>query len=349
MKAAVLRRFGHLEIEDVPDVPIGDYDAKVQILACGLCNGTDHKLYQGEFPPWGEPPSILGHESVGRVIAVGSKVRNYHIGDMVYRAMARYDLPGSQPELGFGWGGFAEFGKVTDGKALLEDNPGTQPDYWWGQQRVFPEDIPFDDAIMLITMMETWSWLAQLEITSGSRVLILGLGPVGLAMAVCCRLMGAAQIIGVARTPETIERARAFGVMDGTLGDEHFEASISKLTGGKGVDRVVDAVGSRSLVARCESVVSDGGRIGIYGIEPAKRGMAPVPFTLLGTHPCSLHFINPDEPGAQSVILGHYRAGRIPARQFITHRLPLEQINRAMDMVHNRQALKVIIITNTER
>ena len=56
MKAAVLREYGKLSVEEVPEIIPGDYDCLVQIVACGICNGTDSKLYHGQFPPHGQPP-----------------------------------------------------------------------------------------------------------------------------------------------------------------------------------------------------------------------------------------------------------------------------------------------------
>ena len=177
MKAAVLREYGKLSVEEVPEIVPGDYDCLVQIVACGICNGTDSKLYHGQFPPHGQPPSIIGHESVGRVIKVGPKVRNFAVGDMVYRPIARYDRPGNTCDLGFAWGGFAERGIITDGRAIVEDNPGTEMEYWWPFHRTYPADIPAEDAIIMITLMETWSWLGAVRREQEDQPDAVGLGP----------------------------------------------------------------------------------------------------------------------------------------------------------------------------
>ncbi len=87
MKAAIVQAPGNLIVTDVPEPVFGDYEALVDILSCGICGGTDTKLLHGAFP--GQVcPTILGHESVGRVIACGSKVKNLAMADMVLRATA---------------------------------------------------------------------------------------------------------------------------------------------------------------------------------------------------------------------------------------------------------------------
>src|SRR5579859_5212605 len=88
MRAAVVRGQGQLTLESVPEPTIGEYDALVEILACGVCTGTDTHILAGAFPYLAPYPFILGHESIGRVVARGPKVRYLHPGDLVLRPVA---------------------------------------------------------------------------------------------------------------------------------------------------------------------------------------------------------------------------------------------------------------------
>jgi len=176
MKAAVVESKGTLVVRDVPNPRLEEYTALVRIIACSICNGTDHKLMTGKFPGLLDAiyPTILGHESVGTVIKCGKKVRNYQAGDVVLRPQAHVDGINSH------WGGLAQFGVVVDSRAAEEDgvavaNAGIGP-----KQQVVPPDIDPLYATQLITYKEIWSYLKKLDVQPTDRVIILGTGPVGL-------------------------------------------------------------------------------------------------------------------------------------------------------------------------
>src|SRR5437764_4540091 len=123
MKALVVPEPGRVEIENVPEPSISEYQALVRIKAASICNSTDTQIVTGRFPmDWidGQSyPGILGHEGVGEVVRVGSKVTAYREGDHVFRPRA--EVPG----LGCFFGSFAEYGVVTDHAALLREHPAT--------------------------------------------------------------------------------------------------------------------------------------------------------------------------------------------------------------------------------
>jgi D-arabinose 1-dehydrogenase-like Zn-dependent alcohol dehydrogenase len=111
MKAAVIETYGTITLRDLPTPVMGDYDALCELLYGATCIGTDTHLIEGHAPfcHWVKPPFILGHESVGRVVKVGRKVRHYRPGDLVTRVGA----PGGNG-INAGWGGFAELGLAKD-------------------------------------------------------------------------------------------------------------------------------------------------------------------------------------------------------------------------------------------
>ena len=112
MRAAVVREPNQIGVETVPEPAIGDYDALVRIVGCGVCTGTDRHILSGDFPWMAPYPFILGHESIGRVIEVGANVRYLTPGDLVLRPTA---VRGGQTLNGVRavWGGYAEYGVVA--------------------------------------------------------------------------------------------------------------------------------------------------------------------------------------------------------------------------------------------
>ena len=119
MKAAITDGKGNVWIDDVPKPEPNDYQCLCRINACATCTGTDQKHINNKLP-WDQTyPGILGHESCGVVVQVGDKVRNINVGDRYLRPAAVYpgETLGDYQSM---WGGFAEFGLITDVKAARE-------------------------------------------------------------------------------------------------------------------------------------------------------------------------------------------------------------------------------------
>ena len=117
MLAYVMGGPGKGSVTEVPDPEIGDHDALVEMVACGICSSTDKMLRLGTFRGGVGYPSILGHESVGRVVKRGSRVRHIEVGSLVTRASAY--PPGRAPDppkpnsIITGTGPFASAGVVS--------------------------------------------------------------------------------------------------------------------------------------------------------------------------------------------------------------------------------------------
>jgi len=118
MKTLVVDNKGALSIGETKKPIIGEHQALIKMIACGMCNGTDTKLIHGDFKGFtyeSDYPLMLGHEGVGEVVEIGSKVTGYKVGDIVL-------LPFADPtdELNSGWGAYSEFGVVFDEESLSE-------------------------------------------------------------------------------------------------------------------------------------------------------------------------------------------------------------------------------------
>jgi L-iditol 2-dehydrogenase len=264
MKAAIIERPGELVVREVHDPGIGDYEALCEVLCGATCTGTDGHLIHGRFP-WGpiHYPTVLGHESVGRVIACGSKVRNYQMGDLVTRVGA----PASpQGEYASNWGGFAELGIARDHWAMQAD--GLPAAEWKGSRwnQVLPSHFDPAAATMLTTWRETLSYLTRMGFKVGSTLLIIGSGGVGLSYAAHAAILGAARVamIGSANRAET---AHTLGVTD--FFDYRAEKLAEEVRGAcsEPFDFIIDAIGGRSSLDGVLSLVRPGGTVGIYGID----------------------------------------------------------------------------------
>lgn len=344
MLAGVVSRFGEVNAQEVPMPKIGDYDALVKIAACAFCNGTDSHIIEGTFPFLSPLPVILGHESVGQVVELGSKVRNYKNGDFIFRPMAVYrDVPDA-PNIS--WGGFAEYGIVSDGKAMMEDNADNPLSGSWPMQQIIPEGISPVEATTLITVKETLSSLRIAKFEAGKSVLIFGSGPVGMSFALCGRLLGASMIALIGRRSERLKQTMDFGV-DVTIdaSKEDIIPRARELTNGKGFDLVVEAIGDYGLVNLAAKTVARNGTVGLYGVPPVSREeFQQFQLDSRGTPGnWSLTFINPDEPSTHDIVCGWAKHDLLPMKRFITHTMSLREIHKAFEIVKGGEAIKVVL------
>lgn len=348
MRAAVVHGPDRLGVETVPEPAIGDYEALTRIVACGVCTGTDSHIVSGAFPYLQPYPFILGHESIGRVIEVGSKVRSFKPGDLVLRPVAV--RPGATlGGVGSVFGGYAELGVVVDAQAIVEDTPRGQapklPAFADAQQVVPPSFDPID-AGMFITFKETLSWMHKLGPLPGRDVLIFGTGPVGLCFARIAKYLGARTVIAVGRRDERLELARQMGA-DAAIDTRRQDVveACRALTGGRGVDYVVEGIGDTALFALGARLVAPGGQVALYGAPPELA----VTVNWAGAAPdWKLSFPAPREGEVHDLALDLVRLGFIDLRSFVSHVLPLDRIGEAFQLIAAKRALKpVIVIENS--
>ncbi|NCO41589.1 MAG: hypothetical protein COZ06_28410 [Armatimonadetes bacterium CG_4_10_14_3_um_filter_66_18] len=336
MKAAVVESKGTLVVRDVPNPRLEEYTALVRIIACSICNGTDHKLMTGKFPGLLDAiyPTILGHESVGTVIKCGKKVRNYQAGDVVLRPQAHVDGINSH------WGGLAQFGVVVDSRAAEEDgvavaNAGIGP-----KQQVVPPDIDPLYATQLITYKEIWSYLKKLDVQPTDRVIILGTGPVGLTFLNFVKnVIKSYEVYIVGRRELGMKQARIWGA------DRRVDTRRQLMDQGptEGFFQVViDCAGTEEM-----------NRFGISSLhwETAKYA----PYALwdtdapaieeLRTDPRVVEF-GPSEEDVHEEVLQMVRDDILDLSALITHVFPLDRIQEGFDLLEAREAHKVIITPN---
>lgn len=340
MKAAIVLEPGKLIVRDVAEPQIGEYDALCELLYGATCSGTDTHLIHGQFPWPIKYPTVLGHESVGRVVKIGSKVRNYKIGDLVTRV-------GTTPpdaSINVTWGGFTQKGVAKDHKAMKED--GRPASEWNGYRinQVVPPGIDPISATMIITLRETWSYITRLGVKKGSTVLIIGSGGNGLAFAVHCRNLGAASVVMVG-SPGRSDEFRRAGVRDYlSYRDDNVTEKIKK-NHPDGFDFIIDAVGKTGLVDRVLPTLKPGGAVAIYGIDDyyncsINPNFARGTFTVFrGGY---------DEEEAHEAITQQMRSGAIDAKLWFGDAAPypLEKIADAFDAVAKRRHVKAVIRLN---
>ena len=317
-----------MAIRDIPEPVVGEYQAKVRVVAGSLCNSTDTKILHGEFA--GPLPAILGHEAVGRIVELGPKVRNYKVGDYVIRPRI-----GAIPSLGLSaaFGSFVEYGLATDAWAKAEDAGGPRP--WHDQTTAGPEWDP-QTLVQTITLKETLSFLRNFGVSVGHSLLIFGTGPVGVSFALWGRYLGCDPVIVVGRRDEACRRAIEFGRATQAINNrtERVPDAVRRIIRG-GVTHAIEAIGDNDVLRDCLDSLAPAGHVGMYGVAPKSQSASP-----LRSDP-RVSQAAPCEAMVDGEALGLVKRGRIPAREFVSHELDYWDCARGFELLAARQAFKV--------
>jgi threonine dehydrogenase-like Zn-dependent dehydrogenase len=245
-----------VRVDDVPDPRIEQpTDAVVRITSSAIC-GSDLHLYE-VLGPYLSRGDVLGHEPMGIVEEVGSEVTHIKPGD---RVVVPFNI-----SCGHCWmcsrGLFAQC-ETTQNKqtgkgaslfgytSLYGSVPGGQAEYLRVPQAQFgpikvPESHPDERYLFLSDIIPTaWQAVRFADLQKGDTLAVVGLGPVGQFAARIGRYLGAERVIGIDSVPERLEMARRHGIdtLDTTDVDV-VEEAVLELTGGRGADGVVEAVG----------------------------------------------------------------------------------------------------------
>jgi threonine dehydrogenase-like Zn-dependent dehydrogenase len=340
VKAAVVTQPGRLELLDVPDPRPDPYQVLVRTRAVGLC-GTDRHIVGGTFYRR-DYPAILGHESLGEVVEVGGAVRSFAKGDMILRTAAA--RPGERlgPYASM-LGGLAEWALATDVAALAADRPDAVKPYD-RLQKIVPKGFDPIDAGAFIGLKEALSWLRRLGDPQGRRLLIIGTGPAGMAFLQLAKLQGAAQVIVLGRREARLEHARRLGADEAIRSTpEGLSTQIRALTGGRGLDMVIEAAGTVDMLEAVPDCLARGGTIGVYGLSIGQSAAFRWGWDRTVPRTWSLRFEEPDEAGIHDDAWELVRTGRYQLKSTLTHVLPFAQIAEAFEVMGRPEACKVAI------
>jgi len=255
MKAVTWHGKRDVRVDTVPDPAIQEpTDAIVRMTTTGLC-GSDLHLYE-VLGPYMTEGDILGHEPMGIVDAVGADVEDLQVGDRVvvpfqiacgdcFMCDQQLYTQCETTQVRDQGCGAALFGYTR----LYGSVPGAQAEYL----RVPYADVgpikvphgPADDRFVYLSdvLPTAWQAVAYADVPEGGSVAVLGLGPIGAMASRIAMLRGAGQVIGVDHIPDRLTRESSRGTTVLDLDAADVGEAVRDLTGGRGVDAVVDAVG----------------------------------------------------------------------------------------------------------
>ena len=357
MKAAIFQAVGEpLAVETVKSLSPGSRDVVVEIAASGVCH-TDAAVLGGDLPY--PPPLVLGHEACGTVTWAGSEVTSVKVGDLV--------ISSPDPMCGRCW--FCVHGQpnlceflFTAPTPRVALSNGTEV-YGMSGLGTFAEEMTVHEAHVVAVQTDlppehlaligcgvntgVGAAVNGAHIQAGMTVAVIGCGGVGLAAVQGARLAGAARIIAVDKLAAKLEvagRSGATDLVDAAAGDP-VEAVLG-LTDGRGVDVALEVVGLVPTTQQAIAMTRRGGTIVVVGAHAMTAKMELNAFEF---------FMN--QKVLTGSVFGHanirrdfprYVAlaerGKLDLESLISARIPLEEINEAIDALNAGERIRSVVI-----
>ena len=352
MKAAIFVEPGRIVLDQKPIPDVGVTDALIRITTTTIC-GTDVHILKGEYPV--AKGLTIGHEPVGVIEKLGSSVKGYREGQRVIAGAITPSGWSNACLCGFcsqdgagtahGWkpmGGW-KFGNTIDG---CQAEYVLVPDAMANLAPV-PDGLTDEQVLMCPDIMSTgFGGAERARIRIGDTVAVFAQGPIGLCATAGVKLSGASVVIGVDRIAGRLGMASRMGadhVIDASRCDPVDE--ILKLTGGRGVDVAIEALGTQATFEAALRVLRPGGTLSSLGVYSTDLKIPLAAFAAgLGDHTI-VTSLCPGGKERMRRLMSVIESGRVDLGAMVTHRFRLDDIEKAYDLfAHQRDGvLKVAI------
>jgi S-(hydroxymethyl)glutathione dehydrogenase / alcohol dehydrogenase len=363
IRAAVLEEFGRpLVVQDVELAGPKAGEVLVRIEACGVCH-TDLYTASGADPT-GYSPCVLGHEGAGVVEAIGEGVTSLAPGDRVItlfapecgvcihcrsprtnRCLAIRDQQG--------------LGHLPDGTTRLsrggEDMRHFMGTSTFAEATVMPEialakvgpEVPPEGASIFACGLSTGLGAAMYtaKVEAGSSCAVFGCGLVGLGAIAGCRLQGAERIFAVDLSEERLAMARHHGATDTLLASEDVVQALRDQTMGFGCDYTFEATGLVGVMRQAvESAREAWGLATMIGVAGKGETLDIVPrFLITGRRVTGSSFGGVKGRSQVPGLVQLWMDGKLDVDSMLSHRMPLDDVNKAFDLMHHQDGIRSIL------
>jgi alcohol dehydrogenase len=345
MQALLFRGPHSIALETVPMPHAGVGEAVIRVELTTIC-GTDLHILRGEYAV--KPGLVIGHEAVGRIHELGPGVEGYRVGD---RVLVGAITPCGQCHACLG-GNLSQCGGPLGGWQLGNTINGAQAEYMLvphaqANLAKIPDTLEDEQVLLLADVASTGFSAAEAGgVKLGDSVAVFAQGPIGLCATLGAKLRGASLIIGVESDPVRRRMAEQMGatfVIDPKTHDVVSE--IRRVTGGRGVDVSIEALGLQETFENGLRALRPGGTLASLGVYSGKLAM-PVDALCagLGDH----RIVTSLCPGGKErmrrlmKLVAH---GQVELRPLLTHRFPFDRIVEAYKLFGERRdgVIKVVI------
>ena len=349
MQAAVYRGKEDVRLETVPVPEIGRGEVLIRVHTCGIC-GTDlKKIATGSH----SAPRIFGHEMSGQIVAIGSGVENFAVGDRVmvfhhipcgecfycrHKVFAQcpvYKKVGATAGFEPSGGGFAEYVRAMD---------------WIVRRGVvkIPDSVSYEQASFIEPVNTCMKAIETLRLTPGEVVFVIGQGPIGVMLAVLSKRAGAT-VVTSDLYPQRLKISESYGLRHNVNASQAEPVKlVRELTDRRGADAVILATAGNGLIRPAIDAARPGGRVMLFAqtqrsevaIDPA--AVCVDEKTLMGSYSASVDL---QDENVRLVF-----SGEIDFEHLISHRFPLSQAVEALHLAAHPgpDSMKVVIQPGVE-
>ncbi|MDB5055418.1 MAG: Alcohol dehydrogenase GroES domain protein [Bacilli bacterium] len=340
MTAAVMDRPLSIEAKQVSIPEPKPDEALIQVYCIGICGSDIHYYEHGKIGRYEvKQPIILGHELAGIVVKTGSKVSNISVGDRVavepgvtcgrceYCKSGRYNLC---PDVVFMAtppvdGAWAEYVAVRS-------------DFLFK----LPKAMSFEEGALLEPLSVGFHAMRRAKVGPEDRVLVTGLGPIGLLTIEAAKLFGVTEIYGsdvVAFRRELALEMGVTGVLNPLEGD--IQTQLQQYSNAKGIDVIIETSGNAKAISDCIRLIKRGGRIVLVGLPTSDAIPWDIPqlidseldvygvFRYANTYPAAIQALS---------------KGKQDIRKVITHKFPLSAIKEAVELARTQKETSIKIM-----
>jgi len=345
MRAVTFQDVGKLSLEDVPRPEITEpTDALLRVTTTAIC-GSDLHVLHGRIPGM-MPGSILGHEFVGVIEAVGSGVTKVGEGD---RVLASFTVPcGKCWYCGRGMWNRCPDNRVFGYGAFLGDLNGAQTEYVRvpnADLALHPlaADLSDEQALFAGDIFSTgYDAAVEARIGEGEVVAVQGCGPVGLFAIQAAQLFKPRTVFAIDTVDSRLEMAQSFGAEPVNAKAVHAPTFIQDASDGRGADALLECVGAPAAFDAAIDIVRPGGRMSVIGVysEPEHA----LPMSLVFSKGIDIKFCGSANVLARwDDVLKLTRDGKVDPTAIISHRMNLSDALRGYELFESREALKVVL------
>jgi L-iditol 2-dehydrogenase len=333
-----------VRLEEVPEPECGPDEVKLRVRNCSTC-GTDVKIFNNGHQNI-SPPRTMGHEIAGEVVEVGANVSGWSVGD---RAQVIAAVPcGECYECRKGWmavcenqtsvgyqyeGGFAEY-LIVPRQVLKVD----------GLNRI-PDNIGFDEASVAEPFACAINAQELISVGEGDTVVVFGAGPIGCIHIRLARANGAERVFLIDVNAERLKMSADAVKPDEVINGSEVDVieRVKELTGGRGADVVITATAANIAQEQAIGMAARRGRISFFGGLPKTNPYIKCDSNLVHYRELMIMGANGSAPEHNKRALEYIASGKVPVKDLITARLPLDRALEAFDIVAKGEAIKVTI------
>jgi L-iditol 2-dehydrogenase len=343
MKAVVFYTPGDIRVEEVNNPVCASDEILVKVDACAVCGSDMKAAASGNVRI--KPPRIMGHEFTGIIVRQGEKITGYNTGDRVVMATSiscgecyycrrgYRNLCVDLSPMGYSYdGGMAEY-VVIPARAISN-----------GHLITVPASVPAEIAALAEPVSCAVNAVEQCQVKQGDTVLVIGAGPMGILNACIAQAYGASKIIFAELNGKRLQQCEQFH-FDRLVNpaEEDLKQAVMGETEGYGADVVIVAAPAATPQEQALDLARKQGSVMLFASLPVGKSLLNIDSRLIHYKELRVLGSSDSTPGHVKKAVEILSSGTFPADKIITHHLPLDDIEKAFELMRSGESLRVVL------